>query len=176
MKYKIPMPILKAVPIQTRGFPWYKRTWKWLTSLREWEVMEEYELYIPELNTTFICPKGFIFNGASVPKIFRSLLSPTGILFIGAIFHDFAHEYGGYICTNKTYSNNPKFKKCTFNQADRMFREMCVFINDMKIPNYISWVAVKFGYLRWLKSRKLNKKFWEDFPKYINIAREKLKF
>ena len=33
----------------------------------------------------YVIPKGFVFDGASVPKFLASWLSPTGVLLIGGL-------------------------------------------------------------------------------------------
>lgn len=55
---------------------------------RQWRLLEDYAL------GGFVAPQGFIFDGASVPKVVWNVVSPTGILFLPAIFHDFAYRHG----------------------------------------------------------------------------------
>ena len=41
----------------------------------------------------FIIPKGFKFDGASVPKFLGQFLSPVGVLLIGGLIHDYGYKY-----------------------------------------------------------------------------------
>ena len=90
------MPVLRPVRMDTKDKPWYKRLYTWLVESRKWELMEDYVIDIGGLYKIFV-PRGFIFDGASVPKLFWPVLSPTGILLVGGLVHDFAYRFAGII-------------------------------------------------------------------------------
>jgi len=46
-----------------------------------------------EFNLKIIVPRGFETDGASVPRIFRNIMSPYGNLRYGAILHDFFYQH-----------------------------------------------------------------------------------
>jgi hypothetical protein len=54
-------------------------------------------------------PSGFVTDGASIPKIFWSILSPFGDYFAAAVIHDYLYS-----------NNNDKFSRL---QADLIFKE-----------------------------------------------------
>lgn len=60
-----------------QGIEWNKRT--------KWELLTNYT----SDNGEVIVPTGFITDGASVPRIFRGIFSPTGRYFGAAIIHDY---------------------------------------------------------------------------------------
>ena len=147
MKY----PVLRPLPIKTKGLSYWKKTKIWLTSSRTWEVVEDYYLEIPWLNIIVKIPKGFIFDGASIPKLFWPLLSPTGLLFIPGLFHDYGYKYNYWIDTN----DNKVFVNAGQKFFDGQFRKLGVYINDMKILDKVAWVALRsFGWIAWNQHRK----------------------
>ncbi len=146
-------PILRPVIIPTKGQPWYKKMGVWFFSKRKFEVVQDYLLYIPFLDATLLIPKGFIFDGASIPRLLWPLLSPTGILFIPALFHDFAYKYSCYLNERKEMVFVNK-KKSVY---DKIFRDMSRYINDMSFLSGAAWVALfSFGAIAWRNARKLN--------------------
>jgi hypothetical protein len=60
---------------------WYDRT--------KWELLRDYHS-----TTGIVVPAGFVTDGASVPVLFRSFISPTGKIFPAAIIHDFLLKKG----------------------------------------------------------------------------------
>lgn len=146
------MPILKPIPIQTKGLPCFKSLWVWLVSVREWEVVEDWEY---DLNgTTIIIPKNFVFDGASIPKIFRGFLSPVGILLIPGLLHDYAYKYD-YLDTVVGKDDEYAHYHSGQRYWDRMFRDIAIEVNGFKTINYIAWIALYcFGFMAWNKHRK----------------------
>ena len=89
------MPELKPVPIATKnhGFT------VWLHSVRTWELTEDWKYRLPTSCTggkgvKIVIPKGFVFDGASVPRPLWAILHPSGLLLIPALVHDFAYRCG----------------------------------------------------------------------------------
>lgn len=151
MKY----PKMRPIRIRTKGYSWYKKTWVWLTSTRKFEITEDYILYIPWLNVEVKIPKGFIFDGASIPRCFWFLLSPTGILFIPALFHDYGYTYNAWLDKN----DNEIFVGAGKKFFDKQFGKLAVWINDMPILDHLAFIALRgFGYFAWYKHRKKDKK------------------
>jgi len=144
-------PILKPIPIKTKGLSWFEKTKIWLTSSRKWEVVDDYHFYIPWLLINVKIPKGFVFDGASIPKLFWPLLSPTGLLFIPGLFHDFGYKYNKWIDENDRdicVGAGQKF-------FDDQFRRLGVYINDMPILDKVAFVALRgFGFIAWNNHRK----------------------
>lgn len=116
-------PIVQAVPEQhIHGC--LKKLYRFLTYRRKWKVMEDYAVWSDVLKTLIIIPEGFIFDGASVPKIFHSILGPTGLLLLGACPHDFGYRYSGLI-TLDPMELTAKFVNYSKQDMDNLFEELC---------------------------------------------------
>jgi hypothetical protein len=165
MKY----PVLEPVPILTKGLPLLMRIWVWLFSSRKWKVSEDwyYETMIDREYATIFIPKGFIFDGASIPRFLWWLLQPMGILLIPGLVHDYAYRYQKIILYNSikgTYHNLFRHKRDTW---DEVFREISVRVNGCEVISYVAWLALYiFGGFAWRKNRKLEaKRVAEDWIK-----------
>ena len=71
----------------------FLRIWRWITSIRKWKLTEDWEFKLPYDEPVIIIPKGFVFDGASIPRPLWGILSPTGLLLIPGLIHDFAYRY-----------------------------------------------------------------------------------
>jgi hypothetical protein len=56
------------------------KTWKDTTT---WQLEKEFKLLDVKI------PKGYVTDGASIPRLFRGIFSPTGRYFGAAILHDY---------------------------------------------------------------------------------------
>ncbi len=74
------MPHMKPIGIPTKGKGFWGGVWTWLMVSRTWETTEDFAYQIGGKN--YVIPKGFVFDGASVPKFLRSWLSPMGVLWL----------------------------------------------------------------------------------------------
>jgi len=130
----IDMPILRPVPILTKGLSLWKRMGVWRHTTRKWEVMEDWNF-----DELFYVPKGFIFDGASVPRYLWWFLSPVGLLLIPGLIHDGAYESG-----------RQDRKVC-----DLIFRSHICQVTDMVVIPWIAWAAVRLGgWKAWRKHRR----------------------
>ena len=86
------MPTVKPLPIQTKGVAYPTALWRWIRTIRRWKLIEDWEHRLPD-QTRIVIPKGFQFDGASIPRIFWGILAPTGLLLIPGLVHDFAYRY-----------------------------------------------------------------------------------
>ena len=155
---KIDMPLMKPVPIKTKGKPFYIRIWLWLFGSRKWEISENWEFALTN-GYIVIIPKGFIFDGASIPRSLWWLLSPTGILFIPGLAHDFGYRHRYVLMIPSDRSRLPFKFGLNFRrgQWDSMFKEVSVHVNGMLVVSWISWAALRvFGQAAWKKNRQLN--------------------
>ena len=118
MEYKLP----KLQPLPLRG--WFQA--------RRWLLLEDWQY------RGIVIPKGFITDGASVPRILYWLFEPTGILFIPAILHD-------YFYATKSVSRA---------DADRIFREN-VIKEGCWLAGWLAWIGVRlFGWIPWKLKRR----------------------
>jgi len=153
----IQLPVLRPVPIATRGRSWWTALLIWWTTQRQWEVVEDYR-YTFASGQTVIIPKGFIFNGATVPRPLRWLISPTGVFLIPSHLHDFAYTYNYQWVQGK---EGPEVfpetgpKKDHRDIWDTQFHEAGVEVNGMGwLCKSVYWTLRLFGGVAWRASRR----------------------
>ena len=149
------MPVLKPVPIGTKGRPWFKKIRRWLFGVRKWELVFDYYIYLPWLEKEVKVPGGFIFDGASVPKPLWPLLNPTGILLIPGLLHDYGYKYNCWL----DEEDNKIFDKAGQKFFDQQFGKVAMYVNDMKFLDKNAFYALRlFGFKAWNDHRKEDKK------------------
>lgn len=117
------------------GFKKYKT---WLTSRTKFILNEPY--YYTYGDREIMIPSGFMFDGASVPRPFWSKFSPTGVLFIGSIIHDYAYDK-----KLLHFDYGPEIE-ITRKEADKLFKRVLDETNGLKLLNYLPYWAVRlFG-------------------------------
>ena len=148
---ELSMPVLKPITIPTKKATYLVALWRWLTSIRRWELQADWYWYFDTDNIEVIVPAGYIFDGASIPRIFWFVLSPTGLLLIPGLIHDYAYEHD-YILTSagdKYRENAGRF------YWDRVFRDTAIKINGFHIINYMAWFALVLGgWAAWWSHRR----------------------
>lgn len=147
---KSEMPLLRPIPIKTKGLSFFKRNYTWITSIREWEIAEDWNYILPD-GTEIVIPKGFVFDGASVPRLAWGILSPTGILFIPGLIHDHGYRKGFLYGKNKIKI----FENYTRKDYDNLFFEVCEEVNGMNFLSKTSkWLLSLFGFIAWNNNLK----------------------
>ena len=68
-------------------------------SPRRWRLDEE--LVITSLGWTLVVPKGFVCDGASVPRLAEPLIDPFDLSVSAPFVHDWLYESGGQICASQ---------------------------------------------------------------------------
>lgn len=160
----IEMPKLRPIPIETKDVPWFIALRRWLFRIRKWEVLEEWSYVLPGAGKVkIIIPKGFEFDGASIPRPFRPILSPTGLLLIPGLIHDYAYRYDCLLRDNSKGGLAP-YRPYRENKGrhdwDLLFRDVAIEVNGFKVINYIAWFAlVVFGGFAWNKHEKGDHQF-----------------
>ena len=155
----IKMPSFSPLRIPTRGLTWVKKL-KHAFSRRIWVIDKDYTLYLPWLNNTILIPKGFTFDGASVPRVFWPILDPVGILLIGSIFHDFGYIYGHLLDVEhkKIFDKQPR------SFFDRQIRSINTYVNGKFFLNDTAWFILRlFGWIVWSGYRKKTTDVYKDF-------------
>lgn len=145
------MPKLRPLPVRKRR------------ERRRYRLLEDWKCELLGKAFTFIIPKGFIFDGASIPRLFWNMLSPSGYLFLAGLLHDFIYKYAfAYIYSSLESLDGQEslIIKVWFNQkeADQKFEalahKICVGASFFTKSAYVTlrW----FGFIAWKKHRKKN--------------------
>jgi hypothetical protein len=147
----VEMPQLKPIKIDTAGKGFWSAIWMWLTGTRHWMVAQDWAYKIGD--EWYVIPAGFVFDGASIPKFLHTWLSPTGVLLMGGLVHDYAYKYETLL---------RKYKKETMGvidqkKADQIFRDINIEQNGFHFLNYLAYWALRIGgFVAWNGHRKRN--------------------
>jgi len=149
-KYK-EMPVMKPISIPTKGRGFWWAVWTWLIGVRKWTIDKDFHFEIN--NHACVIPKGFEFDGASVPKFLASWLSPVGVLLMGGLVHDYAYRYGTLLKKNKKET----IGELTRVESDKYFRDINIEVNGFFVLNYLAYWALLLGaWPTWNGHRKNN--------------------
>lgn len=160
------MPVLRPVPIETSDANILIRIWLLLTVVRKWEVVEDWRVILPD-GAVVIIPAGFIMDGASIPRLLWIFISPTGILLIPGILHDFAYAYD-YLWLE----NGGKYQQGA-GQAfwDKLFYDVSLKVNSMVISDAVAYYSLRaFGFIAWSNARF--KRTNELVPNFTEIKKD----
>jgi hypothetical protein len=148
------MPKMQPIAIPTDGKGFWGAIWHWFWGVRQWVIAEDWHFELH--GQKYVIPAGFEFDGASVPKFLASWLSPTGILLLGGLVHDFIYKYETLVLKGK--------KKCepnyTQKEADQIFRDINIEQNGIHVLNWAAYLALRAGgFVAWNGHRKANVKY-----------------
>jgi hypothetical protein len=92
--------------------------------LRRWELCFNW-VYKLWPGGNILIEASFIFNGASIPALFRSFYSPTGILFLASIVHDKCfRDTWFYFCDD--FGNKLGRFYVDYDESNRIFKEIAL--------------------------------------------------
>ena len=147
------MPHIKPLPIKTKGKGFWKAIVMWLLSTRNWELTQDWKYNID--GKDYVIPKGFTFDGASIPKFLRTFFSPVGVLLIGGLVHDYMYKYTH--C--KPVSAKGALLVVDQKRADQIFRDINIVVNGFYTMNYLAYWSLRIGgFVAWNGHRKRDKK------------------
>ena len=145
------MPKLQPIAIPTAGKGFWSAIWMWLTGTRHWIVANDWKYKLGE--TWYVIPAGFQFDGASIPKFLHTWLSPTGVLLMGGLVHDYAYKYATLLESDKDETMGIITQK----KADQIFRDINIEQNGFHFLNYLAYWALRLGgWVAWRGHRKVN--------------------
>jgi hypothetical protein len=150
------MPHMKPIKIATANKGFWGSIWHWFWGVRQWEIAKDFHF---EVNgEKYVIPKGFEFDGASVPKFLGAWLSPVGILLIGGLVHDYVYKYTVLLKKNKKDTSDVMTQK----EADQLFRDINIEQNGIHVLNWAAYLALRAGgFAAWNGHRKRNCKVGE---------------
>jgi hypothetical protein len=158
------MPKLQPYAIKTQKFSFYSKLWQLLLRKRQWQLIEDWHYILPNKRVVIV-PKGFVFDGSSYPAIVWLLFSPTGLLLVPVILHDFCFQYNYLwaIHDDKVF----KFKQGNgFLKWSAFIRNVGIERNELLLIDYFTWlICITFGWVNWFSFQK--KKIAELTPASI---------
>lgn len=83
----------------------------------------------------------------------RVFLSPTGVLLLGALVHDYVYEFGSV----PKVGNDEKrsLENLSRKEGDNLFLRICMVVNGLGFVNYISYFLVRvLGWPAWYRYKK----------------------
>ena len=148
------MPHMRPLPIKTKDKGFWKGILMWLLGVRHWEIVKDFTFELE--GKKYVIPKGFKFDGASIPKFLHTFLSPIGVLLMGGLVHDYAYKYQTLLMAG------PKKQTMgiiTQKRADEIFRDIGIEVNGFFLMNYLAFWSLRLGgFMAWNKHRKVNAK------------------
>lgn len=145
------MPCMQPIIIPTKGQGIWTAFFVWVMKTRTWKLSEDFFYTID--GEEYKISKGFVFDGASVPKFLRSILSPVGILLLGGLIHDYGYKHSR-LCYRSGVSTELMSKK----ELDHLFKSININVNGFKTLNYLTWYALRIGgFFAWRSHRKNDK-------------------
>ena len=121
----------------------------WLLGSRKWEFAEDFEFGLN--GEEYVIPAGFKCDAASIPKFLHPFLSPTGLLLLGGVVHDYAYQHATLLKANK----KDTMGEITQKQADEIFLDINLKINGFYLVNKLAFWSLRLaGFLAWNKHRK----------------------
>jgi len=168
LREDIHFPINRAVYKKPPKRNWFQKLYRFFTYKRNFELMEDYVLWIPKLKKFLFTPAPFLYDNASVPKLLSSLYNSDGMLLLGALPHDFGYRYKCLIFVNED-TGKLHLESCDKYQLDALLRYLCTYESGFKKASYVAWAGVKFfGFFGWNSNRKKNCNLYEDYPNLFN--------
>ena len=147
------LPHLQPVKISTKGKGFWKGIIMWLTSTRNWTITKDWKYKIN--GNEYVIPKGFQFDGASIPKFLRTFFSPVGVLLIGGLVHDYMYKYSAL----KSVQAKGALLLVDQKKADQIFRDINIEVNGFYFMNYLAYWSLRLGgFVAWNGHRKRNAK------------------
>ena len=107
-----------------------------------WIVKKGFVFYLDETRTkTVTVPKGYLTDGASVPRVFWSFIPPWGSYGQAAVLHD-------YLCEYLSYMDGDKYVSLTRREVDNILLQAMSDLQVPKLTRVTIWAAVRiYGYV-----------------------------
>ena len=145
------LPHLQPIPIKTKGKGFWKGIIMWLLGTRNWVILKDFKYTMN--GTNYVIPKGFSFDGASIPKFLRTFFSPVGVLLIGGLVHDYMYKYAA--C--KPADKKGQLLLVDQKRSDEIFRDINIEVNGFYFMNYLAYWSLRLGgFVAWNGHRKRN--------------------
>jgi len=141
------MPNLRPLPIPTKNKSYWRRVLAWIFDIRRWELTQDWYFQFKDdegKDLRIALHKGFIFDGASIPRPLWALLSPVGLLLLPGLIHDYGYNYDQLwqVVDEEVF---PYKYKAGREYWDDLFIKIGQEVNGFAIINYVAWLGIKLG-------------------------------
>jgi len=144
------MPLMQPLPIPTKNFEhdnWMKLL-VMIFEVRRWSVQKVWVFtyhHPGEEPVEVVIPKGFRFDGASIPRPFWNLLSPIGLLLVPGLIHDYGYRHDQLWVINDEGKVVAWKKGAGKDFWDQVFLNVGKQVNGFGLIDKLAWFALKVG-------------------------------
>ena len=116
----------------------------------KYRLEEQYQLNFDGYSR-IVVPKGFVYDGASVPTGFYWILKRDGLCRAAALIHDFIYKHKGMNCVQTlNRKRNFVYKEVDRKFADDLFYDLLLLAGVKKWKAKTAYRAVRmFGWYSW---------------------------
>ena len=148
-------PILEPLQPAYEDVSIFRQLWNQLTfhqTPQRFKLAADWTIPFPGEKTTILIPKGFITDFASIPRPLWPWIAPGGPLYVWAIVHDFAYQFGFLW----DYGTTQVFAGKGHQFFDAMLRDGTIRDTGCRLEAEEAYVAlIAFGGITWNKYRAL---------------------
>ncbi len=139
------MPAMRPEPIAAKdSISFLDKLLAMVFTVRRWKLQDHWRFHLAE-DLEIVIPKGFSFDGASIPKVFWAILSPVGLLLIPGLVHDYGYRYDMLWRVGPGGEVEEYRKGAGKDYWDGLFQEVGDQVNGFSLINGIAWLAVTLG-------------------------------
>jgi len=110
-----------------------------LGATKNYEVVEDYTYQAGTYSITV--PKGFVYDRASIPRVFWVLIDKDSLSNVAPLFHDLLYRNGGVLPTNQV----SPYRKFSRKETDDLFLELMTKCGVNKWRREAAYQAVRRG-------------------------------
>lgn len=142
------MPVLRPIPIPTASLSGLEQVLAFVFLIRRWRLETAFRFKFAEQE--LLIPAGFEFDGASIPRPLWALLSPTGLLLIPGLIHDFGYRYNAIYIKNQEGEVVLGLTESNRFDWDKLFLEIGNQVNGVELLNKLAKLGLAIGgHTRW---------------------------
>jgi len=138
-------PEVEVLPMVNPADPVWTQVKDWITGKPLYRISRDYFTYCPTIDGWIFLPTNFVFDYASVPRVFTFIMQPNGILGYGAGPHDFGIRFGGMMVSHSE-AEPYWFQTMDKPLIDKIFVDLNNKYTRIRWVNeFAGWLVRKFG-------------------------------
>ena len=146
----IPEPIMQHVKENNLNENWWKKTCDYICKPNLYALVFDFKATLED-GTEILIPKGFQFDGASIPFFLRPFATAFGPLVRAGLIHDFIYKYNYLL----NFAREKTFAEAGQKFADDTFRSVIKQTTGLSWLAGVAWAALRmFGSFAFNKHRK----------------------